>query len=228
MIIGSGQIAQQFATTALTNTIFFASGVSDSGCTDRLQFQRETRLVSETLSANQGKTFVYFSSCALSASDYEKNLYYQHKQSIEQLIRAQTENYYIFRLPQVFGNILAHKTLINYLYAKISNGEPFIVYQDAYRYVLELDDLRDLVVAYLHHSAPAVTVNLANPYRYHILEIVGVIEELLQKKASYNLQKKSDEYMLDLAPMLEFIDANNLEFPFGEDYLFQKLKHKIA
>ena len=105
MIIGNGQLATIFKKTTLDNIVVFASGVSNSNCQDIKQFEREKDLLVKTLTNNKNKKFVYFSSCALSAEEYPKNDYYKHKQNMENIIKRYSDNYYIFRAPQLFGNL---------------------------------------------------------------------------------------------------------------------------
>lgn len=103
MIIGSGQLAKVFAKSQIKDDVcIFASGVSNSSCTDEKQFEREKNLLVDTLKKNSDKKFVYFSSCALSAIEYPKNDYYKHKVNMEDIIKEHSNNYYIFRVPQLF------------------------------------------------------------------------------------------------------------------------------
>ena len=76
MIIGNGQLAKAFMNSDLEHKdlCIFASGVSNSNCTDPKEFERERDLLKVTLSENPGKKLIYFSSCALSASEYPKNV----------------------------------------------------------------------------------------------------------------------------------------------------------
>jgi len=108
MIIGNGQLANAFKEFDDKEIVIFASGVADSNCIDEKQFERERLLLTSTLSKYNDKTFVYFSSCALSAKEYPLNDYYKHKKQMELLIKKTTENYYIFRIPQLFGKLKTH------------------------------------------------------------------------------------------------------------------------
>lgn len=228
MIIGRGQLAQVFKDFDSDEICIFASGVSNSNCIDAHEFEREQHLLLDTLTTNKDKKFVYFSSCALSASEYPKNAYYEHKWKMEELIKAYSKKYYIFRVPQLFGALKHHKTLINFLYEAIVNEESFKVYSQAYRYVIEIGDVRKLTEAYLQHHEACVTVDLANPYRYKVTQIVEIFEKLLGKKALYELVEKEDQYTLDLSGMLEFMNQYRIETDFGEGYLTKKLTEKIG
>ena len=229
MIVGSGQLAQVFQKSSLDESfIIFASGVSNSNCKEKKEFQREKELLLATLEKNLEKKIVYFSSCALSADAYEKNEYYQHKLEMEELIKKTTSKYYIFRVPQLFGKLKEHNTLINFIYKSILDDAEFSVYNEAYRYVIEIEDLKEFVEHYVVGSKPAKTVDIANPYRYRVEDIVHIFENLLDKKAKYSLVDKEDKYTLDLTQMSLFIKEHSLDMKFGKGYLESKLKDKIA
>lgn len=230
MIIGNGQLAKVFMNSDLEgkSLCIFASGVSNSNCTDPKEFERECDLLKVTLSENPGKKLIYFSSCALSAPDYPRNAYYQHKANMEALIKHQTDDYYIFRIPQLFGDLFLHKTLINFLYMCIEHDHTFKVFDNAYRYVIEINDVRTLVEAYVNSQDAGVAIDLANPFRYRVLDIVKTFEVLLGKQANYEILEKDDKYRLDLMPMLNFIQSQGLQLDFGPDYLHKKISEKIS
>jgi len=228
MIIGNGQLAKVFAKSQLNDDVcIFASGVSNSSCTDEKQFERERNLLIDTLKSNCDKKFVYFSSCALSASEYPKNDYYRHKANMEDIIKEYSNNYYIFRIPQLFGDLILHKTLINFIYKSIEHEHIFYIYDEAYRYVIEINDVRKLVEAYLTYHDSCITVDIANPYRYKVLDIVQIFEKLLNKKANYEVVQKEDKYLLDMTNVKDFIIEQKLDIKFGEKYLIDKLREKL-
>lgn len=229
MIIGNGQLAKIFKEdeNSFDNVVIFASGVANSNCKDEKQFNREKELLETTLNENQDKRFIYFSSCALSSNEYEKNDYYKHKQNMEKIIKENSKNYLIFRIPQLFGDLILHKTLINFFYKSIEHNHKFNIFDEAYRYVIEINDVKRMVKAYLEFSTDCDVVDLANPYRYKVLDIVKVLERLLDKKATYRLIEREDKYLLDLSKMESFIGSYNIYMEFGEDYLLNKLKEKI-
>ncbi|MGD9975478.1 MAG: hypothetical protein AB7S77_20650 [Desulfatirhabdiaceae bacterium] len=227
MIVGNGQLAQVFIESDKGDSVIFASGVPNSNCTDTKSFEREKSLLVETLKNSSEKKFVYFSSCVLSAPDYPKNAYYNHKENMEELIKKYSNNYYIFRMPQLFGKLKHHKTLINFLYESILEERKITLYDQAYRYVIEIEDVKSVVLHYLKLSKACLVVDIGNPYRYHVLEIVEILEELLGKKADYCLVQKSDGYLLDFKEMLTFTQKYNLKIDFSKDYLFKKLQNHI-
>ncbi|MBK2267757.1 Rossmann-fold NAD(P)-binding domain-containing protein [Francisella philomiragia] len=228
MVVGGGQLAQAFYNYQNNEGVtIFASGVSDSSCIEQKEFDRERKLLETILKGNSNKKFVYFSSCALSAEDYPKNSYYTHKIQMESTIKKLSDKYFIIRLPQLFGNLKLHNTLINYIYHAIKSNNVMSVYSDAYRYVIEIEDVRKFVDSYLANGALCSTIDLANPYRYKILEIIEIFENLLNKKANTIIIQKKDKYILDLSKLNSYIKANNIDIEFGKDYLKNKLHEKI-
>lgn len=228
MVVGNGQLAKAFFSYNNNDGIvIFASGVSNSNCIDSLQFKREKDLLTTILNNNQDKKIVYFSSCALSSNDYPKNEYYMHKAEMEARVRQFSNKYYIFRIPQLFGELIPHGTLINYIYGAIKDNMNFTVYDNAYRYVIEINDVVKLVTMYLEYGKGCNTIDIANTHRYAISEIVKIFEKLLDKKASFELIKKKDEYTLKLDVVKKFISDYKIDVEFGEYYLETKLEEKI-
>lgn len=228
MIVGTGQLAKAFKDLEVDNSIIFASGVSNSKCTDANEFLRERKLLSNIISANPDKYLIYFSSCALSCSSYSRNAYYEHKRKMEELIKGAVNSYFIFRLPQVFGELRSHSTLINHIYNSIYKGLEFTVYDQAYRYVLDIGDVKKLVELFIKYSSTSLTVDLANPYRYRVLDIVHIFERLLDKPAVYNLLAKEDQYCIDLSTLEEYMELYKLDLGFGKEYLESKLIEKLS
>lgn len=227
MIIGRGQIATSFNNTDLEDYIIFASGVSDSNCTNNDIFLREYNLIMQVLEDNPKKTLVYFSSCALSAKNYELNEYYLHKMHMEKVIQESGVSYYIFRLPQVFGQLNNKTTLLNFLYNKIQSEENFFLFDNAFRYVIDVADIAPIVYTIISHQKPNVIIDIANPYKYKVTEIVNILESFCGKKAHYQLIQKTDEYTLDLDFITNFVIQHNLNLGFGELYLKSKLTKYI-
>jgi len=222
-IIGNGQLASAFKEGDIKDTCIFASGVADSSCVDMQAFKREENLLKKTLKEYNNKKFVYFSSSALSVKDYNKNEYYHHKYRMEEIIQNESDNYYIFRLPQLFGELKHHQTLINFLFESIKYEKQFQLFSKGYRYVIELNDVYTLVCSYLVNRPGRLTENLANTYRYSIFELVEIFEKILELKANYVILDKEDGYLLDLNNMSNYIMEQGLELGFGKQYFKDKI-----
>ncbi len=229
MVIGNGQIANKFKQNNIENNkVIFASGVSNSNCTSFQEFRREEKLLKYVLEKNQDKKIIYFSSCALSANNYDLNAYYKHKLCMESLIKQSSDNYYIFRIPQLFGDLKSHNTIINFFYYSILNNTFFQIYDDAYRYVIELNDVYKIVNYIISTQNSKLILDIANPYRYQVIEIVKILEKLLSKNANYTFVKKSDKYTLSLDNFNQFLNEDKVEIKnLGQEYLYVKLKEKL-
>ena len=131
MIIGNGDIAQACKSFDREDRIYFASGVSNSRCTDEDLFDREKDYLPE----DNIERFIYFSSLSIY---YQDNPYTEHKRNMEIIIKDRYEDYCIIRL----GNITwgdNPNTIINFLKNRIKNGEHYEV-QDTFRYLCSRDE----------------------------------------------------------------------------------------
>lgn len=135
MIIGHGDIASVL--NDREGAIFFASGVSNSQCVDRNEFQRERDLLfflSETFWDKH--CLFYFSSIGVFPCESK---YYDHKRQMEDLIRISFENYNIIRLGNIDWGKNQH-TFINAIKAKQANGEPVEI-RDEWKYMVSKEQL---------------------------------------------------------------------------------------
>lgn len=130
MIIGNGDIAKVLKPYDRADLLFFASGVSDSQCTDIREFNREIELLNKYVDCGY-EHIVYFGSLSI----YDKNTdYTRHKLIMEGLIKSAFKVYTIIRL----GNITwgtNPNTVINFLKRTES---PTI--RDEYKYICTIDD----------------------------------------------------------------------------------------
>jgi len=225
MLIGTGLLANTFNEYSDNeNVIVFASGVSNSSEKDQKEFLREKKLIERTIYNNQEKLFIYFSSCALENASILNSPYYKHKKDMELFIQQLSQSYLIVRLPQVFGEIKEHTTLINYLCMKIIRGDMFEVWEEAYRYIIHIDDVLTLVKSFIENKLENKVINIANTYRYLIFELIECIEMTIGKIADFKVIKKQDKYTLDLSFLESYIEKNNLKIDFGKDYFCKKIK----
>ncbi len=229
MIVGSGQLASIFFGMELSNVIIFASGVSNSSNVEKTEFTREKELLVSTIEKNRNAYIIYFSSASLSAEGYKRNEYYEHKRDMENLLSKTCNKYIIVRLPQVFGQIKRHHTIINYLFYKIVDGEELTLYNDSYRYLIDIIDVRTIVTAFLKHKDKycCSTLNVGNPYHYSVMGIVKVMENILKTKANCTIVDKSDKYVLNFNEMNELLKSEALDIGFGKDYFEERFSKYI-
>lgn len=151
MIVGQGDIASVL--TDHPDLIIFASGVSNSNCTDSAQFEREYLLL---IQQDKRKTLIYFSSIYV---DQKCTHYFLHKRNMERVINMWFPNHNIIRI----GNIdwgTNPNTFLNFLKNRIKHGLPFCVV-DEYKYMITKDDLNMLV-----HSLPKTGKNKISAFSY--------------------------------------------------------------
>lgn len=130
MIIGKGSVASVLEDR--DDLVFFASGVSNSSCTDEKEYEREFNLL-KTVPID--KHVVYFSNLGIY---YKQDRYTQHKRDVEEYIRNNYTSYTIVRI-EVCEWVKTPNTILNVFKRQLAEGiEPKI--QDTTRYVLSLDE----------------------------------------------------------------------------------------
>lgn len=220
MIIGSGLIAQAFAPefSHREDVCIYAAGVSNSSCTDAHEFARERQRLTKALAqAGQKVTFVYFGTCSVADPEARDTPYVQHKLAMEQLV-SMHPRHLILRLPQVAGKTPNPHTLLNYLYARISRSESFMLWRKAKRNIIDVDD----VVAIAHElladtSMRNVTLNIANPTSYPMIDIVHAMERVAGKQAIYDIAERGSGYLIDIGMIRPILDKTAIRF--DDNYL---------
>jgi hypothetical protein len=130
MIIGNGNIAKILPDRE--DIIFFASGVSNSSCTDENEYKREFDLLK---TVHTDKHIVYFSNLGIY---YKEDRYTNHKREIEEYIRNNYKSYTIVRI-EVCEWVKTPHTILNYFKKQLKEGNELVI-QDTTRYVLSLDE----------------------------------------------------------------------------------------
>ena len=216
MVVGNGLLAKIFASYKEDKSIvFFASGVSNSNNTNSNSFDREKKLLIETIERYKEKTLVYFSSCDVIYAEQINKLYYFHKLDMEKIIQENVQQYYIFRLPQTIGYSNNPNSLINFFIMSIKEQKELPIWEYSYKNLIDVDDVYELVVNVINKNiAQNKIVNIINPNYYSILEIVKVIENILKKNAKLLIKKEGyrPNYFYDR-------DLLNSKISFDSDYL---------
>lgn len=220
MIVGSGLLAQAFSgrSQALEDACIYAAGVSNSGCTDPREFEREhARLSAALLERPQAGAFVYFSTCSVGDPEARQTPYVVHKLAMEALV-ARHPNHLILRLPQVAGTTTNPHTLLNFLHSRIVRSEAFSVWRNAYRNILDVDDAAEIACELI--ADPAIrgtSMNIACATSYPMPEIVAAMERAVGKRAIHDTLDRGCHYRIDVEPLLRALPGKDLDF--GGDYL---------
>ena len=190
MIIGSGLIASSFIESIdlFDDCIIFASGVSSSKETSVLEFKRESNLILKTLIENDNLKFIYFTTILAGITN---NPYYNHKQEMEDLIKSNSNNYLIIKLPQVIGENGNQDNLINFLKTSIINGEEISIYKDVNRSIIDVDDLTSIVY-YIKNKVTNKTIYISGFEKIKVLDICKIIGGFLKIKPKIKLVDGDD------------------------------------
>ncbi|MDO4225403.1 MAG: NAD-dependent epimerase/dehydratase family protein [Bergeyella zoohelcum] len=211
MIIGNGLIASLFKDYDREDTIFFASGVSNSLETDKNQFLREENLIRNTIKENPDQFFIYFSTCSIYDSSKTDSPYVLHKLKMEQIIAELCPKYLILRVSNVVGNGGNPNLLMNYLVRSVRNNEQINVHTKATRNLIDADDVRGLVFYLLEKGVSNKIINLAYPTNYSIIEILEIIEHFFAVKLNLNLIKSGSGYDISIADIDGYFTNRNKE-----------------
>jgi nucleoside-diphosphate-sugar epimerase len=212
MIIGSGMVAS--ALDDRYSVVFYAAGVSNSGCTDEREYARDRARLESNL--DRKGIFVYFST----ASDTD-SAYVRHKREMEALVKSRGD-YLICRCSQIAGKTSNPHTVLNYLYARISRSEGFDYWTKARRNIIDVADVREITHWLLMNGAINETVNIAAPNDYSVVEIISAFEQLTGKNAYARPVDKGDAQRIDTSR----IDGAPVDF--SGDYLGQVLRRYYA
>ena len=188
MIVGNGLLAKSFMHYKDDNNILiFASGVSNSTSPTKLDCSREQKLLENTIEMNMHKTIIYFSSCDIANDKLNENPYYIHKNNMELIVKSQSKNYYIFRLPQVIGKGGNKNTLMNFLVNSIKNRSEFTLYKQTFKSIIDITDVIKMCDYIIDNNLyKSQIINIINPNYISVESIVKEIETFLKIAANYN------------------------------------------
>lgn len=216
MIVGRGMLAQTFSSfETKSDIIIFASGVSDSSAKEQTGFDRERGLL-DAQPCGKEHTLVYFSTVSIFDPDLQNSLYVLHKRNLEDFIRQRFESYRIYRLPNLVGRSGNVNTLTNYVYHKIMLGEELVVYKNAFRYIMDVDDVFLCVNQLLKVLPENGTINVRFDNLISVPSLVGLMEVSLGKEANKIFVEKGSRYEPENKLFSEVILSKG--FSPGEDY----------
>ncbi|MBT5548836.1 MAG: NAD-dependent epimerase/dehydratase family protein [Nitrospina sp.] len=220
MILGSGLLARAFGphfANSATSCVY-AAGVSNSGCSDQREFDREQdRLKGAISQYRSADLFLYFGTCSATSPMEDASPYVQHKIRMEKLVEGHPR-YLILRLPQTAGKTENPHTLLNYIFARIIRSERFQVWKNARRNIIDVDDVvRIAVDLALKEGVRRECVNVANVSDNAMVEIVDLMAKVVGKNAICDYVDKGDAYPIDTRRIGEV--ARRCGVGFGPDYL---------
>ena len=223
MIIGTGLIAKSLRPYDREDTVFIASGVSDSKCQDDKEFIREKELVNKVIDDYSDKKIVFFSTYSINDPAMKNNMYVQKKIELENYLSKLQSIFYIIRISNLVGYGGNPSNVFNFLFNKIKSGELFILWPNAERNLVLVEDfaftMNNIITDSLGRSVNTIS-NIINPVNYNVKAIVSAIEIFLNKKANYHTVD-----VLSTVPVEEINYKNFFARYEGDtsDYLYQIL-----
>lgn len=210
MIVGKGLIASLFINQDRENTIFFASGVSNSLETRVEEFLREENLIKNTITENPDKIFIYFSTCSIYDSSKTGSDYVLHKLKMEQLIKKSCNQFLILRVSNAVGKGGNPNLLMNYIVNAVKNNETINVHIKATRNLIDAEDVKNITFNLLDKQYLNKIINVAYTQNYSIIEILEIIERFYDIKPQINLIRSGSGYDIQVSDIEEYFYKNNM------------------
>lgn len=223
MIVGRGLIASLFTDCDRKDTIFFASGVSNSLETRLEEFLREENLIRSTIAKNSDKIFVYFSTCSIYDSSKTGSDYVLHKLKMEQIIKNKSNKFLILRVSNAVGKGGNQNLLMNYIMNAVKKNETINVHTKATRNLIDADDVSNITFDLLEKQYFNMIINVAYIQNYSIMEILEIIEKNYNKKLNINLIKSGSGYDINVPNIEDYFIKNNLT---NKERYIQNILHK--
>jgi nucleoside-diphosphate-sugar epimerase len=223
MIVGHGLMARAFSGEFAEDprVAIFASGVSNSDETKRDAFERERRALADALAHRPG-CLVYFSTCSVADAERKRTAYVQHKVQMEEIVAA-AGRHVILRLPQVVGDTPNPHTLANYLHSRIASGTPFAVWKNAWRNLIDIEDVVRIGTHMIRDDAYANRrVSIASPVPVRVMDLVRIFERVLGVPAKCDPVDRGDNYPIDIADAMAVAARVGVEF--GPEYVEKVIK----
>jgi hypothetical protein len=222
MVIGNGLLAKTFAAyQSNSSVLIFASGVSNSKLADAAAFERERRLLLQSIAAHPQALCVYFSTCSIADPSLQQEAYVGHKLQMEQLVQSQAQRWLIFRVSNLVGSGGNAATIFNFLVQAISNQQPFVLWQQAYRNLIDADDAYRLMHHFIAIGRQNCTINIANTTNHSSLQMVQAIELFTHRQAIYTTANKGTNFTIDTAEVQAIL--NHVGVSFAGNYLLRLL-----
>ena len=215
MIIGSGLLATSLSKIRHENSVFFASGVSDSRQENEIEFEREKELLLKSMQNTGTSEFFYFSTCSIFDPSLTQSRYIAHKKRMEDIILSKPRGR-VIRLPNIVGPMGNPTNLVNYLTNSIRHAHPIEIQRHATRYLLGVDEMNTLFQAIVDHGTQQLVTSLTPPKNIKVTTIVSIIESILGVQAISKLVESGTPYEVDFSDTQFY--ASKLGFEFSNNY----------
>ena len=210
MIIGNGLIASIFRENDKANSVFFASGVSNSLETEKSAFLREENLLRKSLEENPDKIFIYFSTCSIYDSSKNGSLYVNHKLRMEQIVEELSRKFLILRVSNAVGKGGNPNLLMNYLVNAFQQEKEITIHTLATRNLIDADDIKKITLKLVKENILNKIINVAYLENFSTSEILEILEKYFNKTAKTSLVKSGQSYLISIPEVESYFVENNL------------------
>lgn len=216
MIVGAGLIGTSLTSVDVPGITVFASGVSNSQETNSEFFRREQQLLESYLVQDSHEHLIYISTCSVSDTSQTSSPYIQHKKNMEELTLTQSDTS-VVRLPNVVGPTGNKRNLVRHFVGAILSGKKIYIQESARRYLLGVDEMKALISAYSSQGPRSgQVIEFVPPLSTSVVELVGIIEEILDVKADAEVVPGGSSYPISFEDTLFYSRLAGIEFP--EEY----------
>ena len=224
-------IANEFLANADDSLSFclYAAGVSNSHCLDQKEFDRDARRLRDTLELIPKELpLLYVSTCSINGAVVPPSQYIAHKILMEETVLKRSLSR-VVRLPQVAGVSPNPHTLLNHIFNKIKNGEPISIWKNSTRNIIDVKDVRKIVLSIVRDvpfdDIPNV-VNVANTNAVSILKLIDAFESALGIIAKRNILDAGDQIQVNVDWIQPILSASGISF--GTDYIENMIRDYYA
>lgn len=228
-IIGNGMMAKSAMKFVddFPNVVIFASGVGDSTCKDVSSYERECKLLYETLRGckSDGSRIVYFSSGGAVYGDgdtirtesmalYPQTMYGRHKLFCEAVIEKSGVDYLILRISNVVGSDANKKQLFPVLENFAKQGKATI-HRDAWRDLIDVEDVGRILNDLLGGARESLVLNVASGHSVPVSRIFEEIQLAMGMHARVELIPGGEMQQFSIDCMRNVLSS---DIEFGPDY----------
>ena len=206
------------------NVIIFASGVSNSKEQNNSCFEREINLLIDKHSKNLDKKFIYFSTISIDDKSLSNSKYINHKINVENIISKNFNNYIIFRLPNIVGNTDNNNTFFNFFKNKIKNNEEIQIQKDAFRYIIDMDDVTKHLQPIIDSKLKNKTINICFDDKVKMIDLIENFEKIMNVNANKKIVDGGCDYIVNNE---EFMSLIKPYYKKNDLYIFQTIEKYI-
>ena len=194
-IYGSGFLAKNLKKIDVPNNFFiYAAGVSNSNLRNNREFIREIKLFRKIFKKIHPKRkFVYISSLSVENKSLKNDPYVKNKIKIENILKKESKDYLIIRIPQIVGKNKNKNTLTNSIYNCFLKDKTFKLWKDSKRNLIDIDDINYILEKFFKNfTENKRIINICNYKSVDVLELLKVFSNLLNKKINIKVIKKNN------------------------------------